>query len=80
MSQVHIVRVINQRVNGNTTVALKDFGDGAEDLLANDHVLAIPVLGSLGHLQDVAAALAILVLAHVFFCFRECVAVFGLVV
>jgi len=49
-------------------VALEDLGDGAEDLLADDHVLAIPILGSLGHLQGVSAALALaLVLGHVEF-------------
>lgn len=44
-------------------MTLEDFGDGAEDLVSNNHVLAIPVLGTLGHLQLVAT-LAVLLFAH----------------
>jgi hypothetical protein len=45
-------------------VTLEDIGDGAEDFVADDHILALPVLGTLGHLE-LEAALVALVLAHI---------------
>lgn len=58
------LRAIDQRVEGDCAVALEDVGDGAEDLVADDHVLAVPVLGTLGHLELVARLVA-LFFAHV---------------
>jgi len=54
----------NSRIDSDSTVTLEDVGDGAEDLVADDHVLALPVLSTLGYLE-LEATLVSLVFSHV---------------
>lgn len=55
---------LDSRINSHSTVAFEDIGDGAEDFVADDHILALPVFGTLGYLE-LEATLVSLVLAHV---------------
>lgn len=40
-----------RRVDSDGAVALEDVGDGREDLVSYDHILALPIFGALGRFQ-----------------------------